>query len=85
MANAPQLSEIQPPSNLSPKPDRATRRGMSDFTGKDARNRVLYINAGFFKYGTNDKAHAAAIVLSMTLLLAIILLVFFGTRSGDQA
>jgi len=58
---------------------------MSDFTGKDARDRVLYINVGLFKYGTNDKAHAAAIVLSMTLLAAIICLVFFGTRNGDNA
>ncbi len=85
MAKPPQLNEIQPPPNLSPTPDRATRRGLSDFTGKDARDRVLYINIWFFKYGTNDKAHAAAIVLSMTLLAAIIFLVFFGTRNGDSA
>ncbi len=85
MARPPQLNEIKPPSNLSTTPDRATRRAQSDFTGKDARDRVLYINIWFLRYGTNDKAHAAAIVLSMVLLLALLGLVFFGTHSGDAA
>ena len=56
---------------------------MSDFTGKDARDRVLYINLWFFKYGTNDKVHAAAVVLSIVLLLAIIALIFFGTSHHE--
>ena len=85
MPKPSQLEGIRPPTNLSPNPDRDTRRGLSDYTGKDARNRVLYVNFGFLKYGTNDKAHAAAIVLSMALLLAMLLLVFFGSRQGDAA
>ncbi len=67
-------------------PDQATRKGMPDFTGKDdAYNRVLYINVGIFRYGTNDKAHAAALILSMVLLLTMIALVFFGTGHHDAA
>jgi peptidoglycan/LPS O-acetylase OafA/YrhL len=58
---------------------------MPDFTGKDAGNRVLYVNFLFFKYGTNDKAHAAALILSTVLLAAIIGLVFFGTRHNNAA
>lgn len=70
--------EILPPENVSPVPDRATKKGMSDFTGPSADNRVLHINVGFFKYGTNDKAHAAAMVLSLLLFASIGALLIFG-------
>ena len=67
---------IQPPAipplgNLPKEPDAATRKGLKDFTGDDAPNRVLHINFGFFKYGTDDKGHAAALILSMLLLAMI--------------
>jgi len=45
---------------------------MNDYTGSEAENRVLHINLWFFKYGTNDKTHAAAMVLSLLLFITII-------------
>jgi hypothetical protein len=59
--------------------------GLPDFTGKDAGDRVLYVNLFFFKYGTNDKVHAAALVLSLVLLFAMIALIFIGTRHNNAA
>ncbi len=63
---------IKPPSNLAPKPDKDTRKELDDLTGTEATGRVLFINIGFFRYGTDDKIHAAAIVLSMVLLIMIV-------------
>lgn len=59
---------IPPLGNVPTAPDAETRKGLNDFTGDGAPNRVLHINFGFFKYGTDDKGHAAALVLSMLLL-----------------
>ena len=53
-------------------------------TGEDADHRVLFINLGFFRYGTDDKIHAAAIVLSFVLLL-IIVCVFVGAQGQENA
>ena len=51
---------------------------MNDFTGSEADNRVLHINCGIFKYGTNDKTHAAALVLALLLFIAIAGVLIFG-------
>lgn len=66
------MQTILPPHNLSPDPDQATRKGLNDFTGKNAEGRVLSINVWFLKYGTDDKAHAAALLLSLILLAILI-------------
>jgi threonine/homoserine/homoserine lactone efflux protein len=39
---------------------------------------------GIFKYGTNDKAHAAALVLSLLLFFTIVGVAIFGD-GGDWA
>jgi hypothetical protein len=70
--------QIPPPDNLSKVPDQATKKGISDYTGPEADNRVLHINLGILKYGTNDKAHAAAVVFSLLLFFAIIGVLIFG-------
>lgn len=75
---------IPPPHNLSPKPDKATSKGISDYTGSAADQRVLHINIWFLKYGTNDKVHAAALVFSLILLITIISLVFVGMDAKNQ-
>ena len=73
-----------PPKHVSPIPDEATRRRKPDYTTRtDADDRVLFINLRFFRYGTNDKAHAAALVLSLILLLTIIALIFVGPRHAE--
>ena len=57
---------------------------MNDYTGSEADNRVLHINLWFFKYGTNDKTHAAAMVLSLLLFITIVGVLVFG-NGGDLA
>jgi hypothetical protein len=54
-------------------------------TSESAENRLLFINAGFFRYGTDDKAHAAAIVLSGVLLVIGLLVVIIGSFSSNSA
>lgn len=63
------MTEIPPPENASPVPDKYTRK--ADFTGP-AEGRVLQINLGFFKYGASDQTHAAALVLSILMILFMI-------------
>jgi hypothetical protein len=70
--------QIPPPENTSSVPDKATKTGLNDYTGPIANSRVLHINLGFFKYGTNDKTHAAALVLSLLLFLTIVGVIGFG-------
>lgn len=55
---------------------------MNDYTGSEADNRVLHINLGIFKYGTNDKTHAAAMVISLLLFLTIVGVLILGD-GGD--
>ncbi len=71
--------QIPKPKNTSPVPDEATKKGVNDYTGSSgARDRVLRINLGVLKYGTDDKTHAAAIVLSMMIFMVIIGVLIFG-------
>lgn len=75
---------IPPPSNTSMLPDPDTKKGMNDFTGGEAQNRVLHINLGLFKYGTSDRTHAAALVLSLLLFGTIVGVLIFG-NGGEWA
>ncbi len=73
------IPPIPTPDNLSSQPDKDTKKGLPDFAADNsASDRVLHINLGFFKYGTNDKAHAAAIMLSLLLFAAIIGVIIIG-------
>ena len=78
------LPPVAPPpdGDLSDVPDSATKRAL-DFTGSDAENRILFVNCGFFRYGTDDKTHAAAILLSIVLLLVAILIILIGLFSSN--
>lgn len=42
---------------------------------------MLHLNLGFFKYGTDDKTHAAAILLSLLLFITIAGILIFGDGS----
>ena len=53
-------------------------------SGDSAENRILFIDAGFFRYGTDDKTHAAAIVLSSVLLIVGLLVVAIGSFSSNS-
>jgi hypothetical protein len=52
--------------------------------GGSAENRLLFINMGIFRYGTDDKTHAAAIVLSGVLLVIGLLVVIIGSFSSNS-
>jgi hypothetical protein len=81
------MAIIPPPDpEVSPVPDKYTRKA-DDFTGANAGGRVLQINLGFLRYGTNDATHAAAIVLSLILLACIIGVLIFNmnTPGGEKA
>lgn len=66
---------IPPPEHASPVPDKYTRK--ADYTGPSAEGRILQINFGFFKYGTNDQTHAAAMVISLLLLVFMAAILIF--------
>jgi hypothetical protein len=63
---------IPPLGNVSDRPDKETQKGLKDFTSPEAEKRVLFINLGFLRYGTDDKAHAASIILSALLFFAVV-------------
>ena len=66
-----------PPSDTPSVPDEDTAKD-PDFTGPRAGNRVLHIDTNWLRYGTDDKGHAAALVLSAMLLAAAIVVGIFG-------
>lgn len=74
---------IPPPPTTPDSPDKYTRKG--DFTGEHADDRVLRINLWFFKYGTDDKPHAAAIALSLIILFVLIAVMVIGLFSSQSA
>lgn len=75
--------KIPAPTNLSPVPDKATKTGIDDYTSGSAAKRVMHLNFGLFKYGTDDQTHAAAILLSLLELLCLMILLTAGPAT-DQ-
>lgn len=72
-ADDPEL-EVLPPAETSDQPDEATQTG-PNFIPDGAPYQVFRINLRWFSYGTDDKPHAASLLLSLmigALLLAII-------------
>ena len=74
---SPTPSVPAPPPAISDSPDADTALN-PDFTGDYAQKRVLHVNTRWFKYGTDDKAHASAMVLSALLLLSALILAAIG-------
>lgn len=77
---AKQPVEITLPKVLAPiegpdKPDSDTATGPT-FIPDGAPNQVFRINLRWFSYGTDDKPHAASLLLS--LMLGFLLLTVFG-------
>lgn len=50
-------------------------------TAPQADHRVLFIDTKFFKYGTHDKGHAAALIFSFLLLAILAVLIFVGMNN----
>jgi arginine exporter protein ArgO len=76
------MVSIKPPSNPSPIPDKYTEKEPVDQTGPKAPGRVFLINFGFVKYGSTDKAHGAAVLLSLILLIIILIVICIGFKIG---
>lgn len=68
-----------PPQGTPDSPDQFTREALDFSAPHPVDKRVLHINTPFFRYGTDDKSHAAAISLSAVLLIAAVILGAFGT------
>jgi len=66
-----------PDGNLSPSPDPETQK-FPDWTAPEAGNRILHINFRFFRYGTDDKTHAASIILSVAVLIFCVVIAIVG-------
>jgi hypothetical protein len=76
-----------PPPNIPDIPDADTATN-PDFTGDHAQNRILFINTRWFRYGTDDKIHSSAMVLSALILMAALIIAVLGTIglfSGHEA
>jgi hypothetical protein len=67
-----------PAGNLSTVPDNYTAKGFDFAAGEHADNRILHINTRCFRYGTDDKGHAAALILSALLLGTAIIIAIIG-------
>lgn len=83
----PQLPNIPPPGvpppsgNLSPIPDADTAKGIDYAADERAENRILHIHTKWLHYGTDDKGHAAALVLSAALLTTAVVVALLGCLS----
>jgi len=75
---------LPPQGDLSDRPDNYTSLS-PDWTGSGANDRVMHINMPFLKYGTNDKTHAASLLLSLLLLIIIVFLSICGMFSSNAA
>jgi hypothetical protein len=76
---------IQEPDNVSPVPDKATKKGLPDHTGSGkADGRIMHVNLGFARYGTDDKSHAAAMVITFILLVFLALLIIFAPENDQN-
>lgn len=72
-ANTPPPKVFAPPAT-SDEPDKDTQKGPS-YIPSGAPDQVFRIDLGWFAYGTDDKPHAASLLLS--LMLGLLLLTTF--------
>ena len=74
-------AQVKPPTgDLRNDPDADTKK--ADFTAPEAESRVLFLNFGWFRYGTDDKGHAAALILAVLLLLVILVVILVGLAAA---
>lgn len=80
------LDQILPiPDDISTSPDRDTRRGLADLANDaQVEGRVLHIRTRFVSWGTNDKAHAASVVLSILLLSVLLVCGIIGFWARNE-
>ncbi len=78
--------DIPPPTaGISPTPDKDTAKGIADMSADDTvGGRVLHIKLFGFKYGSDDKTHSAAFVLSLILLSIIFIIIILGSWATNK-
>lgn len=79
-------ADIRVPPPAGPQntiPDAATRKDPI-FTDGHAPNQVFHFQKFGISYGTDDKGHAAAILLSVSILVLIFVIVFVGAWIEDR-
>lgn len=74
-AAGPKFSVPAPPTNVPTTPDKATKKA---FTDGDAPQQVFHLSWKGLRYGTDDKGHAAALILSITILGVMIVALLIG-------
>jgi hypothetical protein len=74
--------QIPPPPPQSNKPDIATKK--NPFTHGDGDGQVFHFKGLGISYGTDDKGHAASLVLSVLLFVGLIICLGFGTLGNDS-
>ena len=70
----------KPPPEASPLPDKDTKQDPAFHEGGGA-GQVFHFNRWDLSYGTDDKGHAAAIILSVLTLLLLFVLIIVGAIS----
>jgi|APCry1669189241_1035207.scaffolds.fasta_scaffold113452_1 hypothetical protein len=78
------MQQILPPEHSSPVPDKYTKTGMPDHTGRgNANGRVLHIDLYFLKYGTDDQVKAVALMLTCLMIIIRVVLTMCSPSNTD--
>ncbi|MEO0549204.1 MAG: hypothetical protein AAFZ91_04730 [Pseudomonadota bacterium] len=74
---------IKPPTNTNSEPDEATKKAGKDFTSEGpVDERVFRIKWFGMTYGTDDKAHGAALFIAILLVGVMLILGIAGGIVG---
>lgn len=79
LQNSPKIPAPPPQPN---KPDSATKKG--PFTHGDGDGQVFHFKGLGISYGTDDKGHAASLVLSVLLFSGLLVCLGFGTWGSNS-
>ena len=74
--------EIPPPPPQSKFPDGATKK--SPFTKGEGDGQVFHFQKWGLSYGTDDKGHAASLILSVLLFIGLILCLILGAYGNNS-
>lgn len=75
--------EIPPPPPQSKVPDGATKK--SPYTKGEGDGQVFHFQKWGLSYGTDDKGHAASLILSVLLFIGLLICLIIGALAQDSA
>lgn len=82
-SSPPPPVEIPAPPPQSEVPDKATRKAPT-FTKGDGDGQVFHFQRWGLSYGTDDKGHAASLILSVLLLGGLVLCLVLGAFTNGN-